>query len=170
MARGGDLSFSGLWNWNSPRVYSLAVRNQLLTSIQNNILASAGYPDTPGTQTVYFGDRGSQEFASYGIVNASVNYNVPVFKSVRPWIKLDLFNVFNNEKLIAWNTSVSQNRAAGVDNLGLATNFTQGANFGKATGNTVSNAFLSNIAAYPVAFSGAAAGGRTFRMAVGIRF
>jgi hypothetical protein len=169
MGRAGDLSFSGLWNYNSARVYSLLVRNQSTTAIQDAILQQAGYPDTP-QQTVYFGDRGSEEFAGYGIVNASVNYNVPVFKALRPWIKLDLFNVFNNEKLIAWNTTVSQNRAAGVDNLGLATSFTKGANFGTATGNTVSNGFLSNISAYPLAFSGASPGGRTMRIAVGFRF
>ena len=169
MGRAGDLSFSGLWNYNSPRVYSLLVRNQSTTAIQNAILENAGYPDAP-QQTVYFGDRGSGEFAGYGIVNASVNYNVPVFRALRPWIKLDLFNVFNNEKLIAWNTTVSQNRAAGVDNLGLATSFTPGANFGTATGNTVSNGFLSNIPAYPLAFTGASPGGRTMRVAVGFRF
>ena len=74
------------------------------------------------------------------------------------------------EKLIAWNTTVSQNRAAGVDNLGLATTFTKGPSFGTATGNTVSNGFLSNIPAYPLAFSGATPGGRTMRLAVGFRF
>jgi hypothetical protein len=170
MGAAGDLSFSGLWNYNSPRVYSLVARNQTLTSIQNGILERTGYPDSPGVETVFFGDRGSEEFAGYGIVNASVNYNVPVFKTLRPWIKLDLFNVFNNQKLIAWNTTVSQNRAAGVDNLGLATSFTKGASFGTATGNTVSNGFLSNISAYPLAFSGASPGGRTMRVAVGFRF
>jgi Carboxypeptidase regulatory-like domain len=170
MGRAGDLSFSGLWNWNSARVFTYAARGQALTPIQNALLASAGYPDTPGTQTVYFGDRGTGEFAGYSIVNVSVNYNVPVFKALRPWVKMDLFNIFDNRKLIAWNTTVSQNRAAGVDNLGLATNFTQGANFGKGTGNTQANAFLSNIPTYPLAFSGADPGGRTLRMAVGFRF
>ena len=170
MAKAGDLSFSGLWNYNSARVFTLAARNQPITAIQDGILASAGYPDSPGVQTVYFGDRGSEEFAPYGIVNASVNYNVPVFKSLRPWVKLDVFNLFNNQKLIAWNTTVSQNRAAGVDSLGLATTFTKGASFGTATGNTVSNNVLSNIPAYPLAFSGATPGGRTMRIAVGFRF
>jgi outer membrane receptor for ferrienterochelin and colicin len=170
MARAGDLSFSGLWNWNSARVFSLVARGQPLTSIQDGILQAAGYPDTPGTQTVYFGDRGSQEFSGYGIVNLSVNYNVPVFKTLRPWVKLDVFNLFDNLKTIAWNTAVSQNRAAGVDALGLATTYTLGANFGTATGNTVSNGFLTNIPAYPLSFSGAAAGGRTMRVAIGFRF
>jgi carboxypeptidase family protein/TonB-dependent receptor-like protein len=170
MGRAGDLSFSGLWNYNSARVFSLVARNQAITPAQDQILASAGYPDTPGVQTVYFGDRGSQVFAGYGIVNVSVNYNVPVFRALRPWVKFDVFNLFDNLKLIAWNTTVSQNRAGGVDNLGLANNFTQGSSFGTATGNTVSNGFLSNISAYPLAFSGAAAGGRTARVSVGFRF
>jgi hypothetical protein len=34
----------------------------------------------------------------------------------------------------------------------------------------VSNGFLSNISAYPLAFSGASPGGRTLRVAVGFRF
>src|SRR5262249_14324242 len=170
MGKGGALSFSGLWNLNSSRVFSLAVRGQPITAVQNAILASAGYPDSPGTQTVYFGDRGSENFAGYSVVNVSVNYNVPVFKALRPWVKLDVFNLFDNRKLIGWNTAVSQNRAAGVENLGLATNYTQGRSFGTATGNTVSNVFLSNIPAYPLAFSGAAAGGRTMQMAFGFRF
>ena len=170
MGKAGDLSFSGLWNWNSARAFTYVARNQPLTAIQNAILNRAGYPDSPGVQTVYFGDRGTGDFAGYGIVSLSVNYNVPVFKALRPWVKLDLFNIFDNRKLIAWNTTVSQNRAAGVDSLGLATNFTQGANFGKGTGNTQANAFLSNIPTYPLAFSGADPGGRTMRLAVGFRF
>jgi hypothetical protein len=171
MGKAGDLSFSGLWNWNSARVFTYAARNQPLTAIQNNILATAGYPDSPGVQTVYFGDRGTGQFDGYGIVNTSINYNVPVFKTLKPWVKLDLYNIFDNRKLIAWNTTVSQNRAAGVDSLGLATNFTPGANFGKGTGNTQANAFLSNIATYPAAYSGAPfPGGRTMEIAVGFRF
>jgi hypothetical protein len=170
MEKAGNLSFSGLWTVNSARVFTLVARNQPLTATQNQILLNAGYPDSPGVQTVYFGDRGSQEFAGYGLINVSVNYDVPVFKTLRPLIKFDVFNLFNDQKLIAWNTTVSQNAAGGTDNLGLATSFNQGANFGKATGNTVSNAFLSNIAAYPPAFAGAAPGGRTARVAIGFRF
>jgi hypothetical protein len=100
----------------------------------------------------------------------SVNYDIPVFKTVKPWIKLDVYNLFNNEKLIAWNTTVSQNPAGGVNALGLATNYTQGSTFGTATGNTVTNLNNANINAYPLAFSGAQAGGRTLRMAIGVRF
>jgi len=168
--RYGALSLSGIWRLASARDFTYVTRNYPLTSIQNAILAKAGYPDSPVLQTLYFGDRGGQQFAGYGVVDMSLNYNIPVFGTLRPWLKLDLFNVLNNEKLIAWNTSVSPNKAGGVDSLGLPTTFTPGKNFGNATGNTVGNGFLNNISAYPTAFPGAQAGGRTFRVAFGFRF
>jgi hypothetical protein len=39
-----------------------------------------------------------------------------------------------------------------------------------STGNTVTNLNNANISAFPLAFAGAQAGGRTMRVAVGIRF
>src|SRR5262249_47877342 len=119
---------------------------------------------------VFFGQRGSQFFPGYALFDTSVNYNIPVFRSLRPWVKLDIYNLFDNEKLIAFNTTVTQNGAAGVDNLGLATTYTRGNTFGTATGNTVTNLFQTAIPAFPVAFNGAPAGGRTFRVALGFRF
>jgi hypothetical protein len=168
--RFGDVSVSGLLRVESARTFTYGVTNQALTAVQAGILNNAGYPDGPASQTVYFDDRGTGTFAGYGAFDMSVNYNVPVFRTLRPWLKADLFNVFNNQKLIAWNTTVSQNKAAGVDALGLATSFTPGKSFGTATGNTVSNLSLSGIPAYPIAYNGAQAGGRTFRISVGFRF
>ncbi|HEY1910131.1 MAG TPA: carboxypeptidase regulatory-like domain-containing protein [Vicinamibacterales bacterium] len=167
----GNLTFSGLWRLESGLAYSIAARNQPLTSQQVAILAAAGYPDLPGAQTVFFtGERGDQTFAGYGVIDMSINYDIPVFRTVKPWIKIDVYNLFNNEKLIAWNTTVSQNVAGGVDALGLATNYTKGSTFGTATGNTVTNLNNANINTFPLAFSGAQAGGRTLRMAIGVRF
>ena len=84
MGRAGDASVSGLWRVDSARVYSLAARNQGLTTTQRAILTAAGYPDGPGPTSVFFGDRGSEEFAGYGVLDMSFNYNVPVFRSLRP--------------------------------------------------------------------------------------
>jgi hypothetical protein len=170
MSRAGDLSVSGLLRVDSGRAYSLAARNQPLTATQNAIIANAGYPDTPQLQTVYFGDRGSQTFPGFGVFDASVNYNIPVFRKLRPYVKFDIYNLFNNEKLIAYSTTISQNRAAGVDNLGLATSYKQASTFGTATGNTQTNLNESNINTYPTAYDSATPGGRTFQMAVGFRF
>ena len=167
----GDLSLSGLWRVDSALVYSLIARNQSLTGAQATILANAGYPDVPASSNneVFYSGRGAESFKGYGVVDLSVTYNVPLVHSLRPWVKLELFNALNNEKQIAWNTTISQNKTT-VDNLGLGSTYTQGASFGTATGNTVTNLFNSTINAFPVAYNGAQPGGRTFRMAVGLRF
>ena len=108
LGRAGDVSVSGLWRVDSGQVFSLAARNQPLSATQRAILMSAGYPDAPTTQTaVFFGERGSEEFKGYGLFDLDVSYNVPVFSSLRPWIKFDVYNLFNNQKLIAWNTTIS---------------------------------------------------------------
>jgi hypothetical protein len=171
MSRGGDLSLSGLWRVESGRAYSLAARNQQLTATQDAILANAGYPDGGGTlQTVFFGGRGTQTFPGYAVFDTSLNYNVPVFRKLRPYVKFDIYNLFDNQKLIAYNTTVSQNKSGPLSSLGLATTYTPSAAFGTATGNTVTNVNLSNINTYPLAYNGATPGGRTFQAAVGFRF
>ena len=120
---------------------------------------------------VFFnGERGSETFPGYGLFDLSVNYNVPVFRTLRPWVKFDVYNLFDNRKLIAWNTTVTQNAASAKDSLGLATDYTKGATYGTATGNTVTNLYTTTLNAYPVAFNGATPGGRTFRVAIGFRF
>jgi hypothetical protein len=156
-------------------VFSLAARNQALTSTQTALISAAGYPDTPGTgpvsgNQVFFGERGLETFPGHGLFDTSINYNIPVFRTLRPWLKFDVYNLFNNQKLIAWNTVITQNAASPKDNLGLATDYTKSATYGTATGNTVINLYSTTINTYPLAFGGAIPGGRTFRVAMGFRF
>lgn len=123
---------------------------------------------------IFFAPRGSESFPGYALLDTSINYTIPVFRSARPWLKLDVYNVLNNRKLIAWNTAVTQNRAGALDARGIATTFIRGAAFGTASGNTVTNLDSTALNAYPVAFTGssaeAPAGGRTVRVALGFRF
>ena len=159
MGRFGDLSASGLWRVDSGQVYSLAALNQALSTPQRNLLIAAGYPDLPGNSTLYFGDRGSEQFLGYGLLDANLSYNIPIVGSVRPWVKFDIYNVLNNEKLIAWNTTIRPDPASPLDALGLRTGYIKGATFGTNTSQTQ----------FPAPFGGAT-GGRTFRVAVGVRF
>jgi hypothetical protein len=172
MGAAGDVSVSGLWRVDSGRVYSLAARNQGLTAAQTALVQGAGYADLPSASgnMVFFDERGSETFPGYGLFDASINYNIPVFRTLRPWVKFDIYNLFNNQKLIAWNTTVTQDASSPTDALGLATGYVRGATFGTATGNTITNLYSTTINAYPVAFNGAPAGGRTFRFAIGFRF
>ena len=169
LGRAGTVGLSGLWRVDSGGVYSLVHVNRAANAIQNAITTQAGYPEGLGSRKVYFGGRGTEDFAGYGLFDTSVNYNVPVFRTLAPWIKFDVYNLFNNQKLIAWNTTVTGNNAGPVDALGIPTTFTPGASFGTATGNTISNGDISGIPAYPQ-WVGANNGGRTFRVAMGIRF
>jgi hypothetical protein len=174
MGRAGTASISGLWRVESARVFSLAARNQAITARQRQILQSAGYVDLPsstsnGGNMVFFDERGSEEFAGYGAFDTSINYDIPVFRTLRPYLKFDVYNLFDNKKLIAWNTTVTQNFSS-VDNLGLGTTYNRGATFGTATGNTVTNLYSTGIQTYPLAFTGGTQGGRTMRFAVGLRF
>jgi hypothetical protein len=153
----GGLSLSALWRIESGQVYSLAATGVPLTAIQQALLA--GYPDAPSSQTLYFGARGSETFPGYAAVDLSVNYNVPVFRSLRPWVKLDFFNVLDNTKAIGFNTSIRPDPNSPRDALGLPTGFTRGTNFGHP----------QSTSDFPTAI-GSNGGGRAFRMALGFRF
>jgi hypothetical protein len=176
MGRAGDVAVSGLWRVDSGLSYSHAIRNVAPTATQRALAAAAGYVDQPGVANVFYGERGAEEFAGYGLLDFSAHYNVPVFKSLRPWIKADIFNLFNNQKLIAWDTTISADPASAVDNLGIRTGFitpnqalTGQPRFGKASGNTVTNLNSTAIPTYPQ-WVGGNNGGRTFRIAMGVRF
>ncbi len=122
--RAGDVSLSGLWRVNSGTTYSLRASGQPLTDAQCAIVtcdpsAPGLYPDAPSSQNIFYGARGSQSFLGYGVLDFDVNYNVPVFRSLRPWVKFDVYNLFNNQKLISWNTTVNPDPNSPTDALGL---------------------------------------------------
>ena len=159
LGRAGRLTGSLLVRSDSGLPYSLIATNVNLTAIQNNLLAQQGYPDTPGPQSLYFGGRGTQFFKGYTLFDTSINYEIPVFKSVRPWLKFDIYNLLNNQKLMSWNITVRPDAASPKDSRGLATGYTKGATFGTAT----------SAGMYPQPFQGQN-GGRTFRVALGLRW
>ena len=159
MHKGGRLSLSGLLRVDSGLTYSLVAAGQSITAIQSDLLSQEGYPDAPSSQSVFFGARGSQSFKGYALLDASLNYDIPIIQSLRPWVKFDVYNLFNNQTLTSWNTTVKQDPASPVDAMGLHTGYVLGSLYGQATG-------PKN---YPLPFQGQT-GGRTFRIAFGFRF
>jgi hypothetical protein len=156
VGRFGRLSLSGLWRVESGQVYSVRATGVPLSPVQEALLAP--YPDAPTDQTLYFGERGSETFPGYGVADISINYAVPVFGSARPWVKFDVFNVFNNDKLVGFNTTVRPDPNSPLDALGRPTGFIRDPNFGQAT----------STGDFPGVLG--AGGGRGFRMALGFRF
>ncbi len=156
----GDVSASLLWRYDSALTYSLTAANVPFSAIQ--LSHDPGYATLPLAQTLYFGDRGSQFFNGAHKFDFSLNYSIPVVKSVRPYFKFEVVNLFNNQNLVSFNTSITRDRNGPVDANGLAVNYVKGANFGKAT--SASN--------FPVSYlmDGSTVNSRAFSFALGFRF
>jgi len=150
LGRAGRVSLGALYRYDSPLTYSLFSSNVPITAQQ--LARNPGYANPPTTQTLFYAARGSEEFNAQHLVDFALNYDVPVFKSLRPYVKVDVRNAFNKQPLIQHNITVTPNNAGPRDALGLPTEFIRGALFGQGTGNTH----------YPVP--------REMRFAVGFRF
>ena len=162
MGRFGALDVTPMWRYNSALTYSLAANGVPLSTVQRS--RNPGYARLPGagangSQTLFFGERGSQAFAGYGLVDLGMTYQVPVWASLKPWVKLEVLNVLNNDKLIAWDTTITVDPASALDADGLPTGFIRGVRFGQGT----------STASYPRPRPGMT-GGRTFLGAFGLRF
>jgi hypothetical protein len=159
LGRAGSIDLSPVWKYNSALTYSLVATGVPLSAIQ--LARNPGYARLPGSgaQTLYFGERGSEEFEGYGLVDLAATYQIPVWGTLRPWLKLEVFNMLNNDKLIAWTTTVTPDATSALDANGLPTGYTRASNFGQPRNN----------ADYPRPLPGID-GGRTFQMSFGVRF
>ena len=148
--RFGGVDVGGFLSRDSGSTYSLRAGGQPLSAIQRARIS--GYVSQPTSQTIYFAPRGSESFKGYSLFDLALTYGVPVFRSARPWVKLELYNVFNNQELVTWNTTVRSDPSSSLDDLGLPTGYIKGPLFGQAqsSGNYVAP--------------------RVFQMAFGIRF
>jgi hypothetical protein len=156
LGRFGTVDAGLIYRYDSPRTYSFAATRVPLTAIQQGILDSLGYASAPTSQTLYFGERGSEFFKGSNLVDLSLSYSIPVFKTLRPWLKFEVFNLFDNDTLGAgttgFNTTVTPDPNSPRDSLGLPTGFIRGTQFGQAL----------SAASYPTP--------RTWDVAFGFRF
>ena len=153
------VDLGAIWRYNSGLTYSLRTSVSANTT-QQAILEAAGYVDAPGRHTVYFSQgRGSESFDGYGLLDISVHYSIPVWDSLSPWIKFDLFNALNNDKQIFGNTTVSLDPDSPVDEFGIPTGFIEGTRFGEATSVDHFPQYIANLD-----------GLRSFLMSFGVRF
>ena len=150
--RFGVVDVSALYNINSALTFSYAATSVPLSAAQ--LAAGAGYEGIgPGaTQTLFFGDRGAGSFNAWQTVDLGINYAVPVLKQLRPYIKLDILNLFNDDSLKGFNTAVTPDYAGPRDDLGLPLDYIRGPRFGET----------AQLTDNPL--------GREFRVLLGIRF
>ena len=156
----GDLDIGGLWRYNSGLTYSIQAANQGVTPTQQGIINALGYASGPAPRTLFFADgRGSGSFAGYGLFDLSFQYSIPVWQSLRPWIKAEVYNLFNNDTRVTWDTSVVPNFDGTLDELGLPTTYIEAPSFGQAT----------SVNDYPQFIPGRD-GLRTIMLSMGFRF
>jgi hypothetical protein len=60
--------------------------------------------------------------------------SVPIWKSLKPWVKLEVRNLFNKTPLISYNITTRPDPASPRDALGIPTGYIKGSSFGNATG------------------------------------
>lgn len=158
--RFGSADTSLVWRFDSAQTYSLTATVPT-SAIQ--LARNPGYARPPQSQTLYFGERGSEFYEPSHVFDVAMTYQVPVFRTLRPWVKFEVYNLFNDQSLVAYNTAITADPDSPRDSEGLATGFVRGANFGRATANT----HFPRATTTP---SGDALYARTFLMSFGIRF
>jgi hypothetical protein len=160
-SRYGSVDISPLWRLDSGQTFSYFASLYPLTAVE--LARNPGYPandiNALTAYDLYFGDRGAGQFKGYGLLDLAVTYSVPIVKSLKPWLKVEFFNLLNNDKQIKWDTTVTADPNSPKDANGLPTGYIPGSNFGTAVQDNQ----------FPQPISGTN-GGRLFRMAFGIRF
>jgi outer membrane receptor protein involved in Fe transport len=151
IGKAGNVDVAWAYRYDSPLAYDLRADGVPLTEIQDSLLA--GYASTPGSQSIYFGTRGTELFPNGShLFDLGLTYSLPLLRTLTPYVKFDMRNVFNRKPLIGFDTTVDPDFDGPVDGLGLPTQFIRGPKFGQATGNTD----------YPLP--------REFRVSLGFRF
>ena len=157
----GALDISPIWRVNSGQVFNFSADGVPLSPIE--LARNPGYPandiNTSTAYRLFFGERGAGQFKGYGLFDLALTYGVPIWKSAKPWVKVEFYNLLNNQKLIAWDRTVTPDNSGPKDANGLPINYIQGPRFGQAV----------NDNQFPQPIPGQN-GGRLFRMALGVRF
>jgi len=130
----GNLDVGGFWRYDSAENYSLTSSSFRVTPEQQVILDDLGYVDGPSSRTLYYSaGRGSELYDGSARFDLSLHYDIPVWRSLRPWVKIEWYNLTNNDKLLYFNTTIRPDWEGPLDALGIPTTYIEGDRFGEAT-------------------------------------
>ena len=155
LGKAGTVTLGGVYRYDSALTYSLFTNNVAITPQQ--LARNPGYARPPTTQTLFYAERGSEEFNPSNLFDFSLYYEIPVYKTARPFFKVELRNAFNKQPLIGFNRTVNPDPASPRDSLGLPTGYIKASTFG-----TPQNNYTSTEPHVPQP--------RTLLFAVGLRF
>ena len=150
----GTVNLGLLYRYDSPLTYSLPANNAHHRAQQR---PEPGLRRQPDHAEALLRERGSASSSAQSLFDLALNYDIPVFKTVRPYFKFDMRNMFNEQPLIGFDTTVTPNNAGPRDSMGIPTEFIQASTYG-----TPQNNYTATEPHVPQP--------RTFLFAVGIRF
>jgi outer membrane receptor for ferrienterochelin and colicin len=132
LGRAGGVDLGVVYRYDSPIAFSYVANSVPYSAIQRS--RDPGYNSIGRTQTnLFFGDRGAGEFEESHVFDMAVQYRVPIWRSVEPWVKFELRNMFNEDALQTFDTTVTPNNNGPLDADGLPTEFIRSPTFGQAT-------------------------------------
>lgn len=146
--RAGHLGLGALFAYDSGLPFSYT--GSSAATPQQRAL-NPGYQQLPNF-TYFFGERGVGEYDGSYTLSLALNYDIPIWKTVAPWIKLDVRNLLNYDEPTGWNVSVRPTPGGPVDQFGIPTTFVKASTFGNPRNN------LDFVTP------------REYRFAVGVRF
>src|SRR5262249_35566870 len=133
--RYGNLQAGVLYRYDSPLTFSYSVP-VVRSATQRGL--NPGYKSNVGpasTITLFFGDRGIGSYNSTSLFDTSLQYSIPVYGKVTPWVKFDVRNVFNKDTLLTYDTTVTADANSPKDPFGYALGYNKAATFGRPTAN-----------------------------------
>jgi outer membrane receptor protein involved in Fe transport len=133
LGRAGNVNIGVLWRYDSGLTDSLVGNLVALTPIQLGLAAGYHSLGPSSTQTIYFGPRGSVQFPGAHVFDVALTYNIPLYKSLKPYVKFDVRNAFNNLSVIRFDDTVQGDPHSPLDSFGLPTGYIRGSRFGQAT-------------------------------------
>jgi hypothetical protein len=132
LGRLGSLSTGLLYRFDTGQTFSYS--NSVTRSAQS-VAANPGYKSFGSSVTIFYGERGAGQFPSSSLFDASVQWNLPIFR-LTPWIKVDVRNLTNKDTQILYTTTVTADPNSPADSLGYRTGFVKAATFGRPRATT----------------------------------
>jgi outer membrane receptor protein involved in Fe transport len=124
----GNLTTALIYRYDSPLTFSFASSTGR-SAISKSL--NPGYLSAPKSVTIFYGDRGVGQFNATSLVDASLQYSLPIASRLTPWVKVDVRNLLNSDTLTTFSTAVVADPNSPVDALGYHTGFTKGTAFGR---------------------------------------
>ena len=128
MGRLGALDVSPIWRVNSAQVYSIFADGVPLTPIE--LARNPGYPVNDINAEHADGSSSDRaESATSKATACSTSPSPTAFPSGRvatPWLKVEFYNLLNNQKQIAWDKTVTPDNNGPKDAQRIPLNYSQG--------------------------------------------